>query len=168
MSGKPNYIGKLRHNLTDMATEYRHLAIEDENVGEILLKQGKFKHAVYFLVQAMEKHVRYKIFSLVNPTAEYFRERTRTHNLDELLNFLIEIVSSNAMVQDQVRNQLNKFVLGGIRFGKLHNDLRYPIFFTRRETYSLLEVSQTDAKIVLEKLQQLKTFLEEIDRLQRI
>lgn len=161
------YIGRLDHRLSDVAAEYLALAQEDEKVGQLLISQGQYRHAIYFLVQAMEKYVRCTIFGLVNPNTEYFRNRTRTHDLDELLDFLVEIACSNTTVQGQVREQLRDFVLGGIRFGKLHNDLRYPSFSERYQSYSLLSVGHQDADITLERLQTLKRFLKDIHQLQR-
>jgi hypothetical protein len=58
-------------------------------------------------------------------------------------------------------------VLEGVRFGKLHNDLRYPNFSERHESYSMLRVTQKDAAFTYEKLQRLKVFLKDIHRLAR-
>ncbi len=110
-------IGRLEHRLSDVAAAYLGLAQEDEKVGQLLISQGQYRHAMYFLIQAMEKYVRCTIFGLVNPNTEYFRNRTRTHDLDELLDFLVEIACPNTTVQGQVREQLRDFVLGGVRFG---------------------------------------------------
>ena len=167
MSTKKKYIGKLRHNIRDLSAEYLRLAESDEEVGQLLLRQDHYRYAVYNFVQSMEKFTRHKIFSLVNPMTEYFQNRTRTHNLDELLDFLVEIVSSDPIVQSQVKTQMNAYVLGDIRFGKLHNDLRYPIFFEKYRSYSMLEVDKADALQVFDLLQRLKSFLGEIDKLQR-
>jgi hypothetical protein len=76
-------IGRYEQCISDIAAEYRRLAQEDETVGH------------YLLVQAMEKYTRPTIFGLVNPNAAYIRERTRTHDLDRLLEFLVEIVGTN-------------------------------------------------------------------------
>ena len=59
------YIGRLEHRLSDVAAEYLALAQEDEKVGQLLISQGQYRHAIYFLVQAMEKYVRCTIFGLV-------------------------------------------------------------------------------------------------------
>jgi HEPN domain-containing protein len=167
MTTRPTDIGRREYNVTDVSAEYRALAESDEKVGQLLIGQGQYRHGIYFLVQAMEKYVRSTIFGLVNPNTEYFRQRTRTHDLDDLLDFLIEIACVNPAVQVQVREQLRDFVLGGIRFGKLHNDLRYPAFSVRYQSYSLLSVGQQDADITLERLQTLKRFLKDIHQLIR-
>ena len=116
----------------------------------------------------MEKYARFRIFSIVNPDTEYYRNLTRTHNLDELLDFLVEVVNSNPLIRAQVKDQLDNFVLGGIRFGKLHNDLRYPIYSEKYRNYSMLKLSREDAEITLDKLEKLKLFLRDLDRLRRV
>jgi hypothetical protein len=162
------YIGTLKYEVKDVADEYQRLAVEDEEVGCFLLAHHKYRHAVYCFVQAMEKYVRFKIFTLVNADLEYFRNRTRTHNVDDLLGFLVEIVSANPLIQEQVHNQLDHFVLEGVRFGKLHNDLRYPVFMEKSQAYARLQVEKHDAELALQKLENLKIFLRDIDRLKQI
>ena len=162
------FIGQLNYDIRDIAEEYHRLAMEDEEVGRLLLANRRYRHAVYCFVRAMEKHVRYKIFTLVNADHEYFRERTRTHNLDDLLSFLVEIVSGNSLIQEQFRMQLNHFVLEGVRFGKLHNDLRYPIRVEKSNSFAILQIDRQDAELALQKLEKLKVFLQDIDRLKRV
>ena len=149
MNNPSRFIGKLNHNIQNVADEYHQLALEDEEVGRFLLASRRYRHAVYFFVQAMEKHVRFKIFTLVNADTEYFRNRTRTHNLDDLLNFLVEIVNGNQIIQDQVRNQLDSFVLEGVRFGKLHNDLRYPFYIEKLNSCAMVQIEKSDAELAL-------------------
>jgi hypothetical protein len=167
MTTRPTYIGRREYNVTDVSAEYRTLAESDEKVGQLLIGQGQYRHGIYFLIQAMEKYVRSTIFGLVNPNTDYFRQRTLTHNLDDLLAFLREIICSNAELREQVRLQMQDHVLGGIKFGALHNDLRYPNFDERRRSYSLLSVGRQDADITLERLQTLKRFLKDIHQLRR-
>jgi HEPN domain-containing protein len=167
MTTPRTYIGRFEHHLRDVAAEYQTLAQEDEQVGTLLIGRQQYRHGVYFLVQAMEKYVRSTIFGLVNPNTAYFRERTRTHDLDALLAFLVEIASADPVVQDQVRRQIEQHVLGTIRFGNLHNNLRYPAYLDRRQSYALLRVGCEDAKVVSGRLQTLKRFLGEIHQLQR-
>jgi HEPN domain-containing protein len=158
-------IGRYEYRLNDVAAEYQRLAQEDESVGKSLLAHGHYRHATYFLVQAMEKYVRSAIFGFVNPNTEYFRTRTRTHDLDRLLEFLVEVVSANPIVQQQVSQQLRDCVLGGIRFGQLHNELRYPSFSERHQSYAVLRITRRDAEIAMERLQTLKQFLRDVHRL---
>lgn len=165
MTTRPTYIGRREYNVTDVSAEYRTLAESDEKVGQLLIGQGQYRHGIYFLIQAMEKYMRSTIFGLVNPNTDYFRQRTLTHNLDNLLAFLREIVCSNSELREQVRLQMQNHVLGGIKVGALHNDLRYPNFDERHRYYSLLSVSRQDADITLERLQTLKRFLNDIHQL---
>ncbi|NCC31620.1 MAG: HEPN domain-containing protein [Chloroflexia bacterium] len=165
MAGPHISLGRREHRLSDVAAEYLVLAQEDEQVGLLLIRQGQYRHGISFLVQAMEKYVRSTIFGLVNPNTEYFRQRTLTHNLDDLLAFLREIVCSNAELREQVRLQMQDHVLGGIKFGALHNNLRYPHFDERRGSYFVLQVERNDADTVYARLQTLKQFLKDMHQL---
>jgi len=165
MSNPPNQIGRFNRNVPNIASEYQRLAQEDEEVGLLLVKSQKYRHAIYFFIQSMEKYIRYRIFLLVNAENNYFREKTRTHNVDELLDFLVEITSSDPVIRDQIKKQLDDYVLGGVRFGDLHNNLRYPFFSNHHQAYSMLGVGQADASLVHDKLQKLKLFLRDIDKL---
>lgn len=161
------HIGTLKQGIKDVSSEYFRLAQEDEAAAQFLQNSGHYRHAAYFFIQAMEKYVRAKIFQLVNADNEYPRERTRTHNLDELLEFLIEIVCTAPLIKDQVNGQLEDYVLEGVRFGMLHNDLRYPFYQEKQKVHSVVLVGQADSEICHERLERLKPFLRDIDRLRR-
>ena len=156
-------IGRLTHNV-EAAFEYRRLAAEDERVGLALRQAGEYRHSIYFLVQAMEKYVRAKTFSIVDARNAYFRERERSHSVEAALEFLVEVINGNETVRDQIKKQLRDYVLGNIRFNLLHNDLRYPFYSERFNSYSTLHVNERDNEVVVQKLNSLKTFLEGIDR----
>ena len=155
-------IGKFRHNI-DASSEYFSLAAEDENAALILKDAGKYRQSSYFIVQAMEKYLRAKIFSFVNPKNEIFREMNRNHSVEEAANFFIEIVSPQARVKEQVREQLNRYVLEDIKFNHLHNNLRYPYYSERYNSYSCLDITQKDVELLIQKLNFLKNFLKDID-----
>ncbi len=155
-------IGKFTHNLTQVADEYLAVAKHDEKIGNQLIVHREYRHGIYFLIQAMEKYVRASIFRLVNPNTAYFRERTRTHDVDELIVFLIEIISADELIRQQIKTQLDEYVLQGVWFGKLHNDLRYPKYSEKYENYSLLQVTSNDAQIVSSRLQLLKKYLADL------
>src|SRR5437588_813082 len=116
------FIGRFRHNIahTAIAAEYRLLAEGDERAARCLHEQGLYRQAAYFSVQAMEKYARDRIFRLVSVRHNCFRDRTLTHNLDELLAFLLEIICHNEDTRRHVTTQLNEIVMGGLRFVKLH------------------------------------------------
>jgi len=159
-------IGKLGPASDDVTFQYRALAEEDERIGRHLLELGAYRQATYLFVQAMEKYVRVRIFAVVNPTLDVYRQRTRTHDLELLLEFLMEIVASGD-IREQVRSQLNDYVLGGVRFSELHNDLRYPLWLSRRRSYAPLQIDRSAAETVLQRLDALKQFLAGVDRLRR-
>jgi hypothetical protein len=70
-------IGKLHHD-RDASHEYGRLAREDERVGLMFKDRGEYRHSIYFLIQAMEKYVRAKTFSLVDARNEFYREKNGT------------------------------------------------------------------------------------------
>ncbi|MCC2671113.1 MAG: hypothetical protein K0Q72_3584 [Armatimonadetes bacterium] len=158
----PAVIGTLRRGV-DAASEYRKLAEEDEEVGLLLQTAGKHRHAIYFFVQAMEKQVRAKIFAIVDPGNPYFRESNRSHSVDDALAFLVQVVSVDPAVRERIRSILNTYVVGGIRFTRLHNDVRYP-FYTERQGFSSLDITTRDSELILDRLRYLKTMLRDIER----
>ena len=115
----------------------------------------------------MEKYLRAKIFTYVNPKNEVFREMNRNHSVEEAANLFIEIVSPQTRIKEQVREQLNQYVLEDIRFNHLHNNLRYPFYSERYDSFSCLDVTQKDAELFIQKLNFLKNFLKDIDLIKR-
>jgi hypothetical protein len=150
----------------DVVYQYRTLAEDDERVGKLLLGQGAFRQATYLFLQAMEKYARARIFSIANPTLDTYREQTRTHDLEALLDFLLEL-AVDADLRPQVQSQLDNYVLGGVLFGQLHNDLRYPKWLANRRGYAPLIVDRSAAETVQARLEALKGFLDGLDRLRR-
>ncbi|MFM7885932.1 MAG: hypothetical protein ACKPCM_04410 [Pseudanabaena sp.] len=64
-------IGQINHNV-NVSSEYNRLAREDERIGLILKNKGEYRHSIYFFIQAMEKYVRAKTFSIVDAKNPYF------------------------------------------------------------------------------------------------
>jgi HEPN domain-containing protein len=155
-------IGKPRHNI-DVSSEYFSLASEDEKAALILKDAGKYRQAIYFTVQAMEKYIRAKIFSYINPKNDTFREMNRNHSVDEAVALFIDIVSPEIRVKEQVREQLERYVVGDIKFNHLHNNLRYPFYSEKYNSFSCLDVTSADAELFIQKLNFLKKFLKDID-----
>ncbi len=156
-------LGKLNHNV-DASYEYNRLAREDERVGLMLKDKGEHRHSIYFLIQAMEKYVRAKIFSIVDARNPYFRERERNHSVEAALEFLVEVINGNPNIKDQIKKQIREYVLGDVRFNLLHNNLRYPFYSERYNSYSSLDVTKNDSEIVAQRLNALKSFLAGVDR----
>lgn len=105
-----------------------------------------------------------RFFTLVNPNIQYFRERNRTHSVEDAVEFLLEIISTDEIVRNQVSKQLKDNVLGDIRYNHLHNNLRYPSYFTKFDSYSILNITKQDFDILSNKLSLLKLFLEDLHR----
>jgi len=158
-------IGKYQKTAMTASTEYLHLAENDERVSILLLQVEEYRHAMYFMIQAMEKYVRHTVFTLVNPELSYYREKTRTHNVDDLIDFLVSIICTDKNLQDQVKQQIYDNILGGTRFGKLHNDLRYPFFSDKNNCYYSLSITKNDALTTQTRLHHLKLFLKDSHRL---
>jgi len=156
-------IGKLKHKIT-VYEEFSILAKEEEYSAEILASNNQYRQACYFLVQAMEKLIRAKIFSRINPNLEYFREKNRNHSLDASVEFLVETISNDKNIQEQVSNQIRKFVLNESSYRFLHNNLRYPFYSERFDSYSILEVEEKDYNILKKSIDSLKIFLNELDK----
>ena len=157
------HIGKFRHEI-DVILELEKLSQEDELSASILAQNGHHRQACYLLTQAMEKAIRAKIFTFVNPNNEYFRNQNRTHSLEKVVNFLIELVSTDKTIKSQVLNQINKYVIGVTHYSYLHNNLRYPTYFEKYDSYSLLEISRSDFDLLQERLKALKAFLKDLHK----
>ena len=153
------HIGKLKHDV-NVSTAFMTLAKEDENAAEYLASFQQYRHACYFIIQAMEKFIRAKIFTLVNPNLEYFRDKNRTHSLESAVEFLIEIISDQQVIRDQVSSQL-----GITRYNALHNNLRYPSYSRRFDNYSILQVHAEDYDRLKTRLHSLQLFLKDLHRL---
>lgn len=156
-------IGKFR-NSVNVSTEFAQLSRDDEAAADLLAERGQLRQACYFIIQAMEKSIRAKIFTLVNPNIEYFRDRNRTHSLDSAVEFLIEIISTDNIIQSQVSLQLKSHVLGNTNYRYLHNNLRYPTYSRKYDTYSTLTVSLSDFTKLKNRLLLLRVFLNDLHR----
>ncbi|MFD2869080.1 HEPN domain-containing protein [Kurthia populi] len=157
-------LGKVKHRI-DVSNEYEVLAKKDEEVSKLLFKNGEYKHAIYFCIQAMEKYIRSKIFSIVNPNLEYFRKRNQNHSVEDAIEFLLEIVSTEENLRKTIRQQLVECILGEINYQQLHNNLRYPFYSQKFNTYSVITYVAEDYKYVEIELQKLKIYLNELNRL---
>ena len=109
----------------DISYEYYNLALEDEKVAILLKNKGEYRHSIYFFIQAMEKYIKSKIFTLVNPNLEYYINKNKHHSLDYSIEFLIEVISPDENIRNQVKLYFNKYVFKDLSFRNLHNNLRY-------------------------------------------
>ena len=157
-------IGRITRDV-DVSSTYLELAKEDEYAAQMLKFNKMYKQATYLYIQAMEKQIRAKIFTLVNPNLEYYRDRNRDHSLDKAIDFLLEIISTDENVRSQIRNQMNRFVLGDVKYNQLHNNLRYPFYSKRYNYYSVLCIAEEDCINIEENLQSLKKYLKDLSRI---
>ncbi|MDN3562080.1 HEPN domain-containing protein [Vreelandella neptunia] len=157
------HIGKFRHQI-NVSNEFSQLSRDDEEAACMLAEKGHFRQACYCIVQAMEKLIRAKIFSLVNANIEYFRIRNQTHSIDSAVDFLIEIISNDQTIREQVSSQLKYHVLGDTKYSYLHNNLRYPSYFNKYNSYSILEVDFRDFELLMNRFKLLKKFLHDLHK----
>lgn len=158
------FIGSARYNI-DVSIEYENLAKKDEEVALHLKKNKQYRHSIYFFIQAMEKYIRSKIFTLVNPNLDYFRKRNQNHSIYDAIEFLVEIISSDKNIQYQIKDQINRYVLEDINFQKLHNNLRYPFYSSRYDSYTCIDFNKDDCEVIENKLKALKNYLNQLQRL---
>jgi hypothetical protein len=104
----------------------------------------------------MEKYIRAKIFKFVNPNLEYFRKMNQNHSLTKAIDFLIEVLSNDNNLKNQIRNQLDQYVFEGINFQYLHNNLRYPFYSEQYNNYSIIEYDINDCVFIENKNERLK------------
>ena len=167
-----NFVGRQRY-VEDLAEAYAALSAEDEQAARVLQQAGCHRQAVYFYVQAMEKIARSAIYTEVaeddtDGAGNTYCDRTRTHNLDDLLSLLLEVYQSlieDPRVCEQIERQMATYVLEGVHFGHLHNDVRYPRFLERRGTHSVLQLSAQDTEAAAKKLARLRSFVEGFQQL---
>ena len=157
-------LGMMKHKI-EVSNEYEVLAKKDEEVSNLLYKNGEYKHAMYFCIQAMEKYIRSKIFTLVNPNLPYFRERNRNHSLEDAIEFLLEIISTDENLRNSIRQQLFVTILGDVNYQRLHNNLRYPSYSKKFDSYSVSSYTAEDYKFVENGLRKLKLYLNELNRI---
>jgi hypothetical protein len=145
--------------------EYLRLAREDEDTGRYLARSARHRHAIYFLVQSMEKYVRAKAFLFVDPTDRNVRDMYHNHSLDDALDLLIEVVAGDSYVKQQINQQIQDFLIEELRFEWIHNNLRYPFYLERVAAFQVLDVASKDSDFMIQRLDWLKRFLNDLDQL---
>lgn len=157
------HLGHFRHGVKVNHT-FACLAKEDEQAANLLAQAGLYRNACYYIIQAMEKLIRAKIFTLVNPKIKFFRDKNKSHSIEAAVDFLVDVVSHQPLVKEQVAKQLKTYVLGQTNYRHLHNNLRYPLYFEKYENYSVLEVGKEDYQTLCVRLESLKKFLEDLHK----
>lgn len=156
-------LGKPRHKV-DVSSELLRIAEEDEAAGAVLHEAGLHRNASYFYIQSMEKRVRAQAFELIDPYNRYWRSTNQHHDLCSSVGFLIEALGMETLVAKQVKDMIDKYVIGEVNFRMLHNSLRYPYYSERYNSYSCVDYSEQDCDDVFNKLAFLKNLLRDLDR----
>jgi hypothetical protein len=162
--GPQNQIGSFRE-FVDASAEYARLAREDEAAANTLAEAGHYRQAVYFVVQAMEKHLRAKIFAVSDPANEEVRQANRNHSVEAAASFLVGTLVASERLHQLVQEQFERCLFQGLRYNLLHNDLRYPTYFERTHGFACLEVSRSDVIEMFARLDWLKDFMQELNLL---
>lgn len=171
---KRSFVGSVQR-VDDAAQAYLALSQDDEQAAKSLQAAARYRQAVYFYIQAMEKLARSAILAEAAPRQRddsglSVAERLRTHNLDELLAMLLEIyqkVIGDDRISAQIQQQMADFVLGGVHFGHLHNDVRYLRFMDQTDCHLLLLLTNKDADAVSQKLNRLRSFIDGFQRIKQ-
>lgn len=155
-------VGSFTHNV-NAPNSYKDLANSDEKVARLLFEHCEYRQSCYYILQSMEKLIRSKIFTLVDAKNEYFRNRNRSHSVEDAISFLVDVISPNDVVKDQVNEQLRMHVLGDTKYNHLHNNLRYPNYFQKYNSYSQFQVNKSDTEVLFQRLESLKIFIRDIN-----
>ena len=85
------------NNGYDMSEEFGMIAKQDEEVANLLCRQGFYNQSVYYYIQSMEKFIKSFICQKIDVTNNYYANKLRQlgHSLDAAIDFFIEIVSGN-------------------------------------------------------------------------
>ena len=155
-------------NATEMKSEYQALKESNYKAAIKLEEQGYYNEAVYMYIQAMEKEIKGYICGKVDSTNPYFSQKLRDigHSLDNSIDFLIELLAgNNDALKEQLMVQIKQGVFQNIRFSKLYNDCRYPMYNTHEQKYYILVINKEDCKRVAKISQQLTKFIQDFDRI---
>ena len=74
-------------------------------------------------------------------------------------------MGTDKTTQQQVSTQLNSYVLGNIKYNHLHNNLRYPMYSKRYDSYSMLYIDKHDFDLLQLRLDSLNDYLKDLARL---
>lgn len=156
-------VGNIKIIKTSISEEYQTLAIVDKESAIVLGNNGFYRQASYFFLQAMEKMIRAKIFTLIDSKNKYFRDKNRSHSLIDAIELLIEIVSrGDSIIAMQHKNNINQFVLGNLNYQQLHNNLRYPWFSEKYQSFNLLDIDKQSYLEIKNKHFSLEKYLKDL------
>lgn len=160
-------LGKVQHisDPAEIANIFLEISKSDENTSLHLYNTKQYNQAIYFLIQSMEKYIRYAICKKVNMTNPYFAKKLKdmSHSFDDLLDLLIEIMSGeNKILFCQLKQLIKENILENTIFSRLHNDLRYPKYIQTTEVYRVLVTTKEDYYKIREVSLNLKNCINEM------
>ncbi len=167
MEQKKICLGKRRfiQEGTEMADEFFNLASSDEYAAKRLCENRCYNQAAYFYIQSMEKYIKGYICQKINVTNETYAQMLRElkHSLDETVDLLVKIISGNEEgLKQQIEYQLKAVILRNVNFSVMHNAVRYPYYYGKRQQYSITDIGSEDCKVLEEIYGSLKNYLRQL------
>lgn len=151
---------------TEIADKYQEYAVNDEKSADILLANGFYNQSAYYYIQSMEKLIKAAISVKVDVTQIYYATKLKAigHSLDLAIDFYLELIcfGKEAVLAQQLEYQLKTIVFKNIRFGRLHNSIRYPIYNERWNSYGVLQISKEECEELKHMLIVLKKYIKQI------
>lgn len=113
----------------------------------------------------MEKYIRSTIFSKLNSEYEYNRQINRSHSLLDAIDLLVQLITTDTITQESIKEQLKIKVLGNINYQQLHNSLRYPYYSNLKKSYQKKAYVKKDYESLSNSLNNLKLYLLDLNRM---
>lgn len=161
--GRKNYIDVG----TDMGDEYYSLAQNDEKAAALLESKHLFNQACYFYIQSMEKYIKAAICRKIDITNPYYASKIRNlgHSVDKAVDLYLEIITAgkDEVLAEMLRNQLKIGVLKNIKFGGVHNSVRYPTYLEKNKKYFVTKMNCSDCAILGNILNVLKNYIQDLE-----
>lgn len=165
--GKRIYI----NDAAEMAATFQSIAKADEMSAEVLFQNEQYNQAVFFLIQSMEKYVKYLICEKMNVFLPWCAERLKHsgHSIDDAIKLFVEIKAENdEIIQAQLNQQIQN-ILRHIRFTGIYNAIRYPFYHDRngKQHYTVLKMSRSDYLDIKGMFDRLKVYLDQLAKEER-
>jgi HEPN domain-containing protein len=153
-------IGKLRHH-GDVSSEYIRLAQEDEQAAALLTTAGKYRHAVYCVLQAMEKYIRSKVPRTEDHRDGYLADKHTSHSIQEAMKLFLKNASADPQLWRRATEELRTGLIATNKLDLLQNSLGYLFYSERTHSYWSWDVEKVDVDLLMHQLHLLKTFLQD-------
>lgn len=160
--GKREYI----HDAIDMADMFLSIAKEDERAADVLFQHGVYNQAIFFLIQSMEKYVKYLICEKINVFVPYYADKLKKsgHSIDAAIHFFVEIkAEGDTLIQEQLTQQIQQIVQH-TKFTGIYNAIRYPFYhnWQGKQSYTVLKMDKRDYVELKTMFDSLKMYLDQL------